>query len=150
MNLFLFSNCSHYSKYNSWIVPILFHAIFRAIHGLRETMFLFGDIYVIYHRILKLSCSNNRIILNFLYYSQDIFMAIPSSFEETTEGVPKRIPNLKLSDILSHHKFQTTSIVIPIYFQIISIKHPTTFPNFSRTTVFLNNHYFLQITTLAT
>ena len=133
MNLFLFSNCSHYSKYNSWIVPISFHAISRAFRGLRKTTFLFRDIYVIYCRILKLSCNNNRTILNFPYYSQDISMVIPSSFEGFIEGVSKRIPKFKLSDILSHYKFQTTSIVIPIYFQMISLKHPTTFPNFSRT-----------------
>ena len=63
MNSLLYSNCSHYSKYNSLIVPISFHAISRTIHGSRKTMFLFCDIYVIYRRILKLSYSNYRIIL---------------------------------------------------------------------------------------
>ena len=32
---------SHYSKYNFLIVPILFHAISRTIHGSRKTMFSF-------------------------------------------------------------------------------------------------------------
>ena len=36
MNSLLYSNCSHYSKCNSLIVPILFHAIFRTIHGSRK------------------------------------------------------------------------------------------------------------------
>ena len=36
MNSLLYSNCSHYSKYSSFIVPISFHAISRTIHGQKK------------------------------------------------------------------------------------------------------------------
>ena len=50
-------------------------------------------------------------------------MVIPSSFEGIIEGVSKKIPKLKLSTILSQCKLQATSIVFPVYFHMISVKH---------------------------
>ena len=57
-------------------------------------------------------------------------MVIPSFFEGIIEGVSKKIAKLNLSTILSQCKLQATSIVFPIYFHMISVKHLTAFPKF--------------------